>query len=159
MEFIFQEWPLWLINLGLSATLFSTLLTIVIYFRTRSLSTKYNNKASSDYIVSSISSIFKLFTQEIQKCKEDDFKSDDSIKYTFWRLIHECKGCVSAYKKKNDKDIYVHINEFKINTKEIEKSLKTKEAIDYEVTWSYYMHLTTLNEAIKSEHDMRTRKV
>ena len=158
MEFFFKEWPLWLINLGLIATLLSTFLTFVIYFRTRFLSSKFNDKASSDYIVSSVGAVYKSFTQEIQTHKENDINSNGDVKYIFWKLIHECNACVSVYKK-NDKDMYLHIGNFKKEVKKLEALIKSKDALTYAVTWDYYQFLVALHVAIKSEHDMRTRKV
>lgn len=158
MEFFFREWPLWLINLGLIATLLSTFLTFVIYFRTRFLSSKFNDKASSDYIVSSVAAFYKSFTHEIQTHKENEINSNDDIKYIFWKLIHECNACVSVYKK-NDKDMYFHIENFKKQVKKLEALIKSKDALTYAVTWDYYEFLVALHVAVKSEHDMRTRKV
>ncbi|MGC0955663.1 hypothetical protein WKH24_10985 [Pantoea agglomerans] len=158
MDILFKAWPIWLNNLGIAATLIGTFITFFVFYQTRSLTKTFNQKVSSDYLVSTISSIYQRFTEEIIKARKSSFSEDQDLKILLWKIIHECDGCAKVFKK-HDKEIYLHVNTFRIETEILIKNLNNANNLTYDRSWNYYGALTKLHEAIKSEYDMRTRKV
>ncbi|HIE2220065.1 TPA: hypothetical protein ACXK2U_000388 [Serratia marcescens] len=156
-----QEWPEWVVNLGIIATFLGTIITFFVLYQTSKLSTLYNKKIGGEYITSNIKKSYENFTVKIKHIKKDTLKNDDgSLKHDFWSLINECNGYILVCKKEEtDKNIFSHVERFRSATYGLQGNGNNKDYLTYDSVWSYYNNLAVLHEALKNVQSMSAQKV
>ncbi|WP_424406546.1 hypothetical protein [Pasteurella sp. PK-2025] len=151
-----DTFPIFWQNISVIATLFGTVITVLIWCKTRRLYNLYNSKAEDTYIIEKLSLLYERYSEKIKTIKKEDFENKPILHHDFWEIIKEANGKAISFK--NDKSPFnPYIQEFI----EVTSTLSNiqKDSLTYTNVWEYYNHLTHLYQVVKSLADINSRKV